>query len=901
MLRRYHIITATCVVSAVALGVVVTVRAQQPTSNAPPPGNYVPSWGGLFGPPPQPNGKGQGQGQGQGQNPAQGQQGQGLSHGNGQRQGPPQGQPHGYGQGQGQNPNYTQGQYRRPYQNPPPRNAQGNPPNGGGPRQPNGTSKGFADYMRGFVGEPTRNGNPKQRQTNPGTTANRQPAHPQSPQGQQQTSRPRSEPVRTGAVPPKSRRATGERMTAGDDSERRAAAAPSQDEEDEAQDEARREIQTVPRRGESTSRRVQTEEQEILSDSAATSSRRTQSGRGGHKSPRADEDPSDENEDDDGAAEPRGTSSRARQSDEEPEETQPSSRRDQNSQSSSPREARATVTPDPVSPRVGAPPETRTQPRREPSPYGENVLLRRQGPALIVETLGPRKIIVDKEASYRVILRNVGEGASPDARVTVQVPNWAEVVGATPSRGKVQLPSAEKPDEGIRWQVQSVRGGGHEELVIKLIPRDSRTLDLAVSLQSAAIDSQFSVEVREAKLQLNIAGPREVNFGEKAVYELTFSNTGSADAENVLVKLMPIDPGDEADTHEIGTIPAGAKQTVEIELVARQPGTLAIVAEASADSGIKTDARKDVIVLKPEIRVEMRGPKFRYAHTVATYTIRITNPGNAIARGVQLGAMMPVQATFISATGGGGPKEGEPNQILWKVPDIQPNGEQVFELKCELGKPGSNRVQVAVMGDGDLRDANFVATEVEAMADLHLEVNDPKGPMPLGEEVPFEIIVKNRGAKGADNVQAFAFFSEGVEPVQVIGHRHQIEPGKVILDPILKLGPGESVTVKILAKAQKAGSHTFRAEVHCPSLIVKLSQQETTQFYGDDRQGAFSSEKDSTSEDDSPKSGDDHAGPPAVTPPTEPGKVTPSHPKPVDPKLPPGIPLPEGVPPPVKK
>src|SRR5262249_16960918 len=92
----------------------------------------------------------------------------------------------------------------------------------------------------------------------------------------------------------------------------------------------------------------------------------------------------------------------------------------------------------------------------------------------------------------------------------------------------------------------------------------------------------------------------------------------------------------------------------------------------------------------------------------------------------------------------------------------------------------------------------------------------------------------NRGSKSADNVQVSAFFSEGIEATQVMGQRHQIEPGKVTLEPIVKLGPSEQIVVRIIARAAKAGNHTFRAEVQCPSLEAKISSRKTTRFYGED-------------------------------------------------------------------
>ena len=37
----------------------------------------------------------------------------------------------------------------------------------------------------------------------------------------------------------------------------------------------------------------------------------------------------------------------------------------------------------------------------------------------------------------------------------------------------------------------------------------------------------------------------------------------------------------------------------------------------------------------------------------------------------------------------------------------------------------------------------------------------------MGEEVIYEVIVSNRGTMAADNVEVFAYFSPGIEPVSV--------------------------------------------------------------------------------------------------------------------------------------
>ena len=90
----------------------------------------------------------------------------------------------------------------------------------------------------------------------------------------------------------------------------------------------------------------------------------------------------------------------------------------------------------------------------------------------------------------------------------------------------------------------------------------------------------------------------------------------------------------------------------------------------------------------------------------------------------------------------------------------------------------------------------------------------------------YEVVIRNRGSKSADNVQVAAYFSDGIEPMQVLGQRHQIETGKVTLEPIVRLGPGEQIVARIVARASKPGNHVFRAEVQCPSLETEALRAE---------------------------------------------------------------------------
>ena len=86
-----------------------------------------------------------------------------------------------------------------------------------------------------------------------------------------------------------------------------------------------------------------------------------------------------------------------------------------------------------------------------------------------------------------------------------------------------------------------------------------------------------------------------------------------------------------------------------------------------------------------------------------------------------------------------------------------------------------------------------------------MDVKDPPGPVPVGEEATYEIHVRNRGTKEAQGVEVFAYFSHGIEPTAADGAPNRLGPGQVLFQAIPSLAPGAEVVLKVRAKAEVAG------------------------------------------------------------------------------------------------
>ncbi len=475
----------------------------------------------------------------------------------------------------------------------------------------------------------------------------------------------------------------------------------------------------------------------------------------------------------------------------------------------------------------------RTPAPASPAVAGDHLLMVRKSPVLSVETLGPRKITVGKEAVYQLHLVNSGEVSAEGVVVHVQLPAWADLAGAESSVGSAQYDQASESARPLSWRVGTLSAGGRERLTLRLVPRESRPFDLAVRWDYQPAAAQAQIEVQEAKLSMQMDGPREVFYGRKELFALRLMNSGTGDAENVLITLMPIGSSDNPPaTHRMGTLKAGEERAIEIELTARQTGELAIHVKTQADHGVRAELSEKVLVRRASLQVDVQGPQVQFVNAAALYRVRVANPGNAPARHVRMQLSLPAGAKFLSGIDGARLDAGD-SRVVWVIEALPAGTERVFDMRCLLSAPGQNRFELATTAEDELTAAATATTRVEAIADLRLEVKDPQGPIPVGEEAVYELKVRNRGSKTAENVEVLAFFSNGIEPVAVEGGPHRIQPGQVVFQPIAAVAPGAEVLLRVRARADAAGAHVFRAEVHCRELASRLVSEETTHFYQD--------------------------------------------------------------------
>ncbi len=463
----------------------------------------------------------------------------------------------------------------------------------------------------------------------------------------------------------------------------------------------------------------------------------------------------------------------------------------------------------------------------------DRVLTTNRSPVLSVTTRGPRTIVVGKPAKFVIDVENKSQVSAKDVVVRMDIPHWVEVAGQTASLGSARVEPDSQGDSMLTWTLRNVDGGANEKLSLEIIPRGSRPLDLGVTWTFNPNQATAQIQVQEPKLELTVIGPQDILFGETKVYTITVSNPGTGDAENVVLNLMPLVPSEKtAGVRQLGTIRAGTRRTLEVELTARQTGRLQVRAEATADGSLRSQGVQDVFVRRAALEIQVNGPPMKYAGTRARYTIRVTNAGDATAQEVVAVATLPAGSKNVNASSGGS-LDVNNGQIHWQLGSIRPNASRVVELECTLVSPGSNRLDLRTIAHGDVSALGSAITSVESLADLKMTVNDPKGAAAVGSDVGYEIRIENRGTKAAGDIQLYGYFSDGIEPTSIRGWRGSLSEGEVVMETIPRLGAGQEMVIKINAQAHLPGDHVFRAELECVDPETKLAVEEWTRFFGD--------------------------------------------------------------------
>ncbi|MDW8343699.1 MAG: DUF11 domain-containing protein [Verrucomicrobiae bacterium] len=333
-------------------------------------------------------------------------------------------------------------------------------------------------------------------------------------------------------------------------------------------------------------------------------------------------------------------------------------------------------------------------------------------------------------------------------------------------------------------------------------------------------------------LSIEKSGPATARLGSDVTYTIVVRNTGSSDAENVVVTDnipdgLAAPGGERVLTFNVGTLAPGASRSIPVTLRTTKRGEVCNVASVRGTGlgELKDDAC--TVVVQPGLKVEKSGTKEQFVGRTATYQVVVSNTGDTDLRDVVVTDTAPAATRIVSATGA----TISGNTATWRIANLAKGGRQSFEVVLTSGTAGRHCNSVSAAAEG-LREVAEACTDWRGQAALLIEVVDDPDPISVGEATRYTIRVTNQGTADDTNIRIAARFGAEIDPTSASGATAGTVTGKnVTFAPVPRLSPKQSVTWTVTAKGVSAGDHRLKVDLTSDLLKTPVVEEESTHVY----------------------------------------------------------------------
>jgi hypothetical protein len=453
-------------------------------------------------------------------------------------------------------------------------------------------------------------------------------------------------------------------------------------------------------------------------------------------------------------------------------------------------------------------------------------------PSLALDVQAPKAIGVNQLGSFTYTLANTGSVESSAASLRATLPAGVAIDSIDP-------PPLLRNASQVEWATDALRGGQKQEFRVNFKPLQSGLLTTNANVSTRdglRAEGKANTDVGNAGMKLSVEPRVIAAMGERVPVKLLVRNTSNAvSIENAIARLSLLTNGLEHDTAQrtiettIGTIPPGQAKTIEVPLIARQPGPHRVLVSVTADGPLNDASETTVEVRKAELTIAVGGAEQLMPGQEAVYQIRVENPGEVPMPDVVIRATPPTMLSAKEADSAG--RILAADQATWALGTLAPGERKTVKLTVTADRIGEPSAFLATATSGKRTAKAETSVKVIGMPALTLELVEPARPVPVGQRAAYRVVVKNRGTGPARQVRVSVEIPEEYANARGTGaNREDVRPeGNLIPFPILReLAPGATATFGIEVEGAKVGDARMRAEVKADYLSVPLKEDQST-------------------------------------------------------------------------
>jgi uncharacterized repeat protein (TIGR01451 family) len=343
--------------------------------------------------------------------------------------------------------------------------------------------------------------------------------------------------------------------------------------------------------------------------------------------------------------------------------------------------------------------------------HGQRVKTRISRPGLNIRRTGPTTALLYDAVTYKMEVTNTGRVAAKKVVVEETLPKGLDYSTSKPST---------KGENPLVWELGDVLPGQTKRIEYTAFVKETGKLTVRTLMTADGVKQEKSatLEVGNPGVDVTVAGPSVLPVGRQARYTVTVVNTGTAALTNVklsdelppeIVFLGAVGGRLDGDhvRWDIGTIAAGGKRTVSVDVRSRVAGKFKNVFTATANRGLVEQGKvRTLFVPIAGLAVVIEGEEKVTAGQETTLVVRLVNLGAERQEKVPLVVTLPDGLELIEARGPGKP-ESAAGKIRFGVVEV---------LEAEKEVTATVRVKAVREGEYKIEATAGAVKDVEVMA-----------------------------------------------------------------------------------------------------------------------------------------------------------------------------------------
>jgi uncharacterized repeat protein (TIGR01451 family) len=427
---------------------------------------------------------------------------------------------------------------------------------------------------------------------------------------------------------------------------------------------------------------------------------------------------------------------------------------------------------------------------------------------------------VGKDLKYRIQIKALDDIST--VRVTENIPTGLKYLSSDPAGSFV--------NNTAKWTFTSMAKDQVQNIDVTAKPLTEGTHEICSTI---SVDNSFCINIFSGQPKLDVVkqGPATVELGEEVTWIVTVTNSGSAEANNVIVtdKLPDAFKPTTDLRHVIGTLAPGETKSVEYSAKAIKQGEFRNHAVASYDGGpdIAGESSAPISVVQSGIRIRKTGPSEAYVFKPVIFEITIENTGDTALKNVRITDILPAGSSVID--NGLGRVSG--NAIGWMIPNLPAGASQLIKTEIAATRKGESTNTVKALTANGLEARDAVTTDWLAVPGVTISITDQKDPIRVSESTTYSIQVRNQGDFEPVSGTVTVSFNDSIKPTAVAGDAQGKIEGQTVTFPRTTLEPGKDINLSIIAEGGKIGPGRVVLKFSADFLSDPIISQEATNVY----------------------------------------------------------------------